>query len=72
MKPFWIVWSPDGATPPRARHDSERAAIAEAERLARLNPGKEFFALAAVAVSQKVEVTTRRIGVGDDYRDIPF
>lgn len=43
---FWMVWNP-AANAPRHRHDYEGGAIAEAERLARLHPGQEFFILEA-------------------------
>lgn len=43
---FWMVWNP-AASAPRHRHDTEREAIAEAERLARTHPGQEFYILEA-------------------------
>ncbi|SDI64940.1 hypothetical protein SAMN04487926_12138 [Paraburkholderia steynii] len=46
---FWIVWSPQGVTPPQYRHETLGVAIAEAERLAKLRPGDEFIVLEAVA-----------------------
>lgn len=49
--PFWLVWSPDGFSPPRYRHNSEAAACNEASRLAAENPGKEFFAVRPVSRS---------------------
>lgn len=43
---FWMVWSPEGR-PPTHRHESRNLALTEAERLARANPGQEFFVLEA-------------------------
>lgn len=44
---FFLVWSPTGPTPPKHRHSTRETAKAEAERLARLNRGAEFFVLVA-------------------------
>ncbi|MGF6806275.1 hypothetical protein OKW30_001401 [Paraburkholderia sp. Clong3] len=44
---FWIVWCPTGEKPPSYRHLSAGSAVAEAERLAISNPGREFFVLGA-------------------------
>lgn len=53
MKPmFWMVLD---STPTR-RHSTEQAARQEAERLARENPGCEFFVLSAVAVVTRSDV----------------
>ena len=49
---FWLVWSPEGKTMPTFRHQSEFAAQTEAERLARWNPGKQFFVVEAKSVSR--------------------
>lgn len=67
--PFWIVWSPTGDRPPRYRHETERSATAEAERLAQARPGCTFIVLASVCA--------RRFGVMEciDLRgsdDVPF
>lgn len=43
MPDKWIVWSPQGEAPPRVVHETHFLANDEAERLARENPGKEFF-----------------------------
>lgn len=62
---FWMVWSPQG-NPPRYQHPNADAAKAEAERLARANPGQEFFVLEAVSVSKRVDVETRSLRKSDD------
>jgi hypothetical protein len=70
MTRFWIVWSPTGLTPPRVQHANYDEAKSAAESMARQNPGHEFYALCAVSVSRKTDVTTLPIGYADD--GIPF
>ncbi len=43
-KKFWIVWNPEGRNPSR-RHDKGALAVTEAGRLARANPGQQFFVM---------------------------
>lgn len=43
---FWIVWCP-GARTPACKHTSPLSANTEAERLARLHSGREFYVLEA-------------------------
>ena len=43
---FFLVWNPKGQNPKR-RHEHEYQATAEAERLARANPGEEFYVMEA-------------------------
>lgn len=54
MSEFWMVWNPENRQP-RVRHHLEILAVNEAERLARANPGQQFFVLRATSVS-KVEL----------------
>lgn len=56
FKRFWLIWSPQGVTPPSRRHDTPDSAQKEAERLAREAPGKEFYVLAAVGCAKKIDV----------------
>lgn len=42
--PFYLVWNPAGRSP-QFRHCSIASARTEAERLAKENPGLEFFVL---------------------------
>lgn len=56
MYKFWIVWSPQGKTPPCAKHPVEETANNEAVRLARLNPGHEFFVMGMEALAIKRDI----------------
>lgn len=51
----YFVWSPSGHIP-TFQHDTAASARTEAERLARNNPGQEFFVLTKVARAKKVDV----------------
>lgn len=71
---FWVVWNPESG-PPSFRHRSRNEARSEATRLARQNPGQEFFVLAAIGRAHRPEPTifqtlTPPSGVDDD--EIPF
>lgn len=52
MSDFYVVWNPNGRNP-QFRHDLREEAVNEAERLACIEPGQEFFVLHAVSVSRK-------------------
>lgn len=69
---FWIVWCPTGAKPPSFRHPTFGAATTEADRLARENPGREFFVLGAE--SSCCAVSMQRVEYLDPTPDpqIPF
>lgn len=63
---FWMVWNPRGGVP-RAKHESESIATAEAERLARCNPGDSFYVLRAVHVIRLADVVrTELIDFADE------
>lgn len=47
LKPFWMVWNPNGHAP-TFRHPSKESAEREAERLARANPDRTFVVLESV------------------------
>lgn len=68
MNKFWIVWSPEGRTPPSAKHPTEGTANNEAVRLARLNPGHHFFVMGSEALAIKRDVDFFRF----DGDVIPF
>jgi hypothetical protein len=47
---FWLVWNEEKKTfPPKHKHDTSGGAEAEAERLARANPGETFVVLKSVS-----------------------
>lgn len=62
--PFYVVWEPySGKT--HVRHESRLLAEREAERLARLNPMKEFIVLSSVVLKTSVsKVKTFEYGKG--------
>lgn len=67
MNAFWLVWeSGNGYT--KHRHGREEDAAVEAERLAGLNTGKEFFVLKAITMS-KIEKPVRTIFLSEP---LPF
>lgn len=55
---FWLVYTEDGRNPSHRHHD-EAPARKEADRLALINPGKEFFVVQATysAVSNNLVKT---------------
>ncbi len=53
---FYMVYSPSGSTPPKVKYAEPDAAIAEAERLAKANPGQQFYVMQALSVSQSQAV----------------
>lgn len=57
---FWLVWNREGF-PPRYQHETEAGARAEAERLARANPGKSFCVLTSIAEVQAVSVQWKEL-----------
>lgn len=65
-KTFWMVV---GIGVPYFKHDSENNARAEAERLARLNPGQEFTVLESIATVVKSDVNWIPHG---ECGDVPF
>lgn len=64
MESFWLIWNPNGKAP-TVQHDSEKAARTEAERLARCNPGHQFYILEAHAVCQIRDIVWEEV-------DLPF
>lgn len=53
--PFWLVWQPHGRSP-IFRHATDDGAKAEAGRLARENPGLEFYVLESRCVITKEDL----------------
>lgn len=71
---FWMVYGMrQGA--PTVRHKTRESAIEEASRLARNNPGIEFFVMEAIkkVVKRDVDIT-HLVEIGPGYEDdgIPF
>jgi hypothetical protein len=56
---IFFVWSPGGGQW-KQKHTSYDSAQTEAERLAKVNPGQEFFVLGALG-SAKIEIISHRI-----------
>lgn len=67
---FWLVWSPTGDRPPRFRHETENAAVAEAERLAQLRPGATFIVLSSVCARRFGSMEC--INLRPEVDDVPF
>lgn len=66
---FFVVWCPTAGEPTR-RHTTQAAAQAEARRLASINPGQDFFVLAAVSRSCRAE-PVETVHLIDDF-GVPF
>lgn len=66
---FWMVWCEDGGSP-RVKHCNKQLAVAEAERLAKLNPGQVFFVLKATAGARAKEPDIERVKF--EFDPIPF
>ena len=65
-KHFWMVYGLDQGAP-AVRHEAEHIATAEAKRLARNNPGIEFYVLESVARALKADVVFDRVEPIDDH-----
>ena len=68
---FWLVWNTRRSVPTHM-HGTRDGAVAEAERLARVAPGHEFYVLEAISVSKKVDVVTEELFEGDELDTPPF
>ena len=53
---FFIIYSPNGETPPKRQHDTHGAALHEAHRLASKQPGSEFFVMRSCSKPVTAEV----------------
>ncbi|MGF3026537.1 hypothetical protein ACQVP2_27405 [Methylobacterium aquaticum] len=74
IEPFWMVFGV-GCGAPTVRHKTENRAIAEASRLAVLNPGVKFCVLSSAFVIEKKDVSVKKLidGVFVEVEDdIPF
>lgn len=52
-EPTFIVFCPTGRTPPTVQHKDAHLARAEAERLAKINPGSRFYVMQAIGYAEK-------------------
>jgi len=68
LEAFFIIWCPTGPHSPKHRHVSRGAAVKEAERLARVHPGNEFYVMQADTM-RTVDDMKR---VDFEAPDIPF
>ena len=66
---FWMVVNPSGSTP-RVKHCSRGGADREAMRLAKMNPGQEFFVLKAVVGFAAKQPTVEKIKLASNT-DLP-
>lgn len=64
---FWMVWCPSKKEPTK-RHNSYSHAKSEAERLARDNPGLDYYVLESIAHARKSDVVVTKFPVDP----IPF
>lgn len=55
MRQFWLVWNLKRSTP-TVPHGTERQARAEAERLARSNPGETFHVVTSVGACTRSDL----------------
>jgi hypothetical protein len=61
--PYHFVYNPKSGLPSR-EHLTYESARTEAERLARLNPGQQFFVLSPISVSTLPSITTQLLVKG--------
>jgi hypothetical protein len=62
---FFVVWCPTGGSP-TVRHSTKDLANAEAERLARANPGSRFYVLLATRFVERSDIRIVELD------DLPF
>jgi hypothetical protein len=48
-KQFFIVFSPEGAAPPKIMHSSHKAALYAAVQMAKINPDASFFVMGSMS-----------------------
>ncbi len=68
---FWAVWNISSG-PPTYQHHTKEAALAEAERLARLNPGGMFYVLEAIEARYVDSMQRVSLRERTDDDQIPF
>lgn len=50
----YIVWSPDGPTPPKVSHETHKKALWQAHEMAKKHPGQQFYVMARAGKGAKV------------------
>lgn len=70
-KKFWMVYSPQGHAP-TYKHWSRESADTEAVRLAKMNPGRQFFVLKAMAGFEAEEPAVKQVSLRHPDDQIPF
>lgn len=65
--PFWLVWDPNGNAP-TVKHETQKSAENEAERLARLNPNQCFYVLMPTCEIKRNDLIITRF----ENEDVPF
>lgn len=68
---FWMVYNPQGRGPTH-KHWSRELADREATRLAKMNPGQDFFVLKTMAGFRAEEAPVVSIEITKGQDDIPF
>ena len=71
MKKYWMVHNAESG-PANKRHGCLETARAEAQRLARENPGLEFFVLETIASCKKVDVEWADLRAFRPDDELPF
>lgn len=66
---FWMI---KGDGPTNHIHETRHGAELEADRLARLHPGIQFFVLEAVACHRRHDIERIALGRPDSRDEIPF
>lgn len=51
----YIVWSPDGPTPPKVAHQTHQSAHSAAWLMAKTHPGQQFFVMARSGKGARVD-----------------
>lgn len=68
---FWMIYG-NGQGAPTMKHASRDDAEREAKRLARNNPGVQFYVLQTIAIAEKHDVSFTWLNRRDLDAEIPF
>lgn len=63
METFFIIYSPEGETPPKVTHATHKEALGIAHNMAKLHPGQTFFVMKSASrpVAKDVAVQTAEV-----------